>query len=160
MRLLLATIFLAIIATPIATAADPEGFVVWKLADLKEHEKTLGQKVGPDHSARETLGDYGNHIVRIIHRVGDGAPEFHSTMVDLWIVESGTGTLVVGGTLVNAKPLGGSGGAGEMTGTAISGGERRGVSAGDIIHIPAKTPHQILVGNGEITYLRVAIPAE
>jgi mannose-6-phosphate isomerase-like protein (cupin superfamily) len=140
-----------------------EGFGMWKLSDFKEHEKVLDSKIGPDHSARETLGNYGNHKIRFIHRVGTGAPEFHTYFVDLWIVESGHGTLVVGGTLVDPKPLTGNEAAarGDMTGTSIEGGERHDVSPGDVIHIPPKTPHQILVNQGEeITYLRIAIPSE
>jgi len=150
-------VLLPMVAAGIAAAADPEGFGMWKVSDLKQHESVLDQKIGPDHSGRETLGDYGNHLVRMIHRAGTGAPEFHENLVDLWIVTSGRGTLVVGGTLVGARATGGRG---EMTGTSIDGGERHDVAAGDVMHIPAKTPHQILVGNGEqITYLRVAIPA-
>ena len=163
MRPLLATIFISILATQFVKAGDPPGFGMWKLSDLKEHEKALDQKIGPDRSARETLGDYGNHRIRLIHRVSTGAPEFHSIFVDLWIVESGQGTLVVGGTLADAKPLTGADGEtrGEMTGTSVNGGERHEVSAGDVIHIPPKTPHQILLAKGEeITYLRIAIPIE
>ena len=140
-----------------------EGFGMWKLSEFKEHEKVLDSKIGPDHSARETLGNYGNHKIRFIHRVGTGAPEFHTYFVDLWIVESGHGTLVVGGTLNDPKPLTGNeaGARGDMTGSSIQGGERHDVSTGDVIHIPPKTPHQILVSKGdEITYLRIAIPSE
>jgi mannose-6-phosphate isomerase-like protein (cupin superfamily) len=140
-----------------------EGFGMWRLSDFNEHEKALDSKIGPDHSARETLGNYGNHKIRFIHRVGTGAPEFHTYFVDLWIVESGHGTLVVGGTLNDPKPLTGNeaGARGDMTGSSIEGGERHDVSTGDVIHIPPKTPHQILVSRGEeITYLRIAIPSE
>jgi quercetin dioxygenase-like cupin family protein len=50
---------------------------------------------------------------------------------------------------------------GEMSGTGIDGGERHEISAGDMIHIPAKTPHQALVlAGGEVTYVRVMIPAQ
>ena len=163
MRLLLATICIAMLAAPVLTAADPNGFGLWKISDLKEHEKALDSKIGPDRSSRETLGDYGNHRIRLIHRVGTGAPEFHANFVDLWIVESGQGTLVVGGTLVGAKQVNGADGEtrGEMTGTSIDGGERHEVSPGDVIHIPPKTPHQIQVPPGKsITYLRIAIPSE
>jgi mannose-6-phosphate isomerase-like protein (cupin superfamily) len=141
----------------------PEGFGMWTPSDLKEREKVLESKIGADHSARETLGEYGNHRIRFLHRAGTGAPEFHTHFVDLWIVEGGRGTLIVGGTLVDPKPLGGSGAdaLGDMTGSSIEGGERQDVSTGDVIHIPPKTPHQILVpGGGDITYLRIAIPSE
>jgi mannose-6-phosphate isomerase-like protein (cupin superfamily) len=145
------------------SSGDPAGFGMWNLSDFKEHEKTLDSRIGTDHSARETLGDYGNHRIRFIHRAGTGAPEFHTHFVDLWIVESGRGTLVVGGTLLDPKPLSGNDPEtrGDMTGSSINGGERHDVSTGDVIHIPPKTPHQILVPKGEeITYLRIAIPSE
>lgn len=151
------TLFLLFIPL-LATAADPDGFGMWKVSDFKQHETALDQKIGPDHSARETLGAYGDHMVRMIHRAGTGAPEFHENFVDLWIVTSGSGTLVVGGSLVDEHAT--AGGRGEKTGTSINGGERHAVSAGDVMHIPAKTAHQILVDKGsQITYLRVAIPA-
>ena len=163
MRLLLATMCISIFAVQVIKATDPNGFGIWKVSDLNEHEKVLDSKIGPDHSSRETLVDYGNHRVRFIHRVGTGAPEFHTHFVDLWIVESGQGTLVVGGTLADPKPVSGNDSEtrGDMTGTSINGGDRHEVSVGDVIHIPPKTPHQILVPNGkEITYLRIAIPSE
>ena len=43
-----------------------EGFGMWKLSNFNEHEKVLGSKTGPDHLARETLGAYGNHRIRLI----------------------------------------------------------------------------------------------
>ncbi|MGD0964108.1 MAG: hypothetical protein ABSA57_09440 [Candidatus Acidiferrales bacterium] len=162
MRLLQAAIFITILGAQAAKAGDPDGFGMWKAADFQAHEKALDQKVHADHSARETLGNYGNHRIRMIHRVGTGAPEFHTNYIDLWVVESGAATLVVGGTLVDGKSSGGDGEMlGEMSGTGISGGERHEISGGDVIHIPAKTPHQALVPEGgEITYLRIVIPAQ
>lgn len=165
-RMIVVTLLMSLVGfvgAQVASGGDPAGFGIWTPSDFKEHEKALDSNIRPDHSARETLGDYGNHRVRFIHRVGTGAPEFHTYFVDLWIVESGRGTLVVGGTLVNPKPLNGNDpeARGDMTGSSIKGGERHEVSLGDVIHIPPKTPHQILVRKGEkITYLRVAIPSE
>src|SRR5580698_11564463 len=142
MRTSLSLILIPLVAAGIAAAADPDGFGMWKVSDFKQHESVLDGKIGPDHSARVTLGDYGNHLVRMIHRAATGAPEFHANFVDLWIVESGKGTVVVGGTLTDPKPLGsGDASRGEMTGSGISGGERHEMSAGDVIHIPANTPH-------------------
>jgi mannose-6-phosphate isomerase-like protein (cupin superfamily) len=162
MRLLIAVLFVTLLGGAAAKAGDPDGFGMWKAADFQAHEKALDQKVRADHSARETLGDYSNHRIRMIHRVGTGAPEFHTNYVDLWVVESGHATLVVGGTLVDAKSSGGDGEMrGEMSGTGITGGERHEISAGDVIHIPAKTPHQALVPEGgEVTYLRIVIAAQ
>ena len=171
MRLLLAaiaTVFVAILGMEVVHvrhvhAQNLSGFVLWKHADLQAKEKVLDQKIGPDHSAREQLfagsgqplQDEGDAL-RLIHRVGTGqAPEFHAHFIDIWFVQSGKGTLVVGGKMIGGKPNSN----GDMVGTGIEGGERHEISAGDVVHIPVNTPHQGLVEpGGELTYIRLGIP--
>lgn len=133
-------------------------FALWKAADLSLRDKALAAKVGPDHSARETLGEYGNHRMRLLYRVAEGAPEQHDKIVDVWIVQSGEGTLVVGGKMTGTKAGTGDG---EFLGTGIDGGERHALGAGDIVHIPAKSPHRVIARAGQhVTYVNVRIPAE
>jgi mannose-6-phosphate isomerase-like protein (cupin superfamily) len=138
-------------------AADPVGFAMWKPAELKQRDEALSKKVGADHSARETLADYGDHRFRMLYRDADGLPEQHDNMVDVVIVESGEGTLVLGGKMINLKA---GPGPGEYVGTGIEGGERHALAPGDLVHIPAKTPHNFLVAKGKhITYVLVKFPA-
>lgn len=137
-------------------AADPPGFALWKSAELKERDSALSKKVGPDHSARETLADYKSHRFRLIYRDGDGFPEQHDNIIDVVIVQSGAGTLLLGGKMVNPTS---SNTPGESRGTGIEGGERHPLGAGDVIHIPAKVPHSFLVPKGgHITYVLVKFP--
>ena len=43
---------------------------------------------------------------------------------------------------------------------AVEGGERHALAPGDLVHIPAKTPHNFLVAKGKhITYVLVKFPA-
>jgi len=138
-------------------AADPPGFALWSAAELKQRDQALSKKVGADHSARETLADYGDHRFRLLYRDADGLPEQHDKIVDVVIVQSGEGTLLLGGRMVNPKT---SSGAGEYLGTGIEGGERHPLAAGDVVHIPAKIPHSFLVPKGKhITYVLVKFPA-
>jgi mannose-6-phosphate isomerase-like protein (cupin superfamily) len=138
-------------------AADPAGFAMWKSAQLKQRDVALSKKVGPDHSARETLADYGDHRFRVLYRDADGVPEQHDNVVDVVIVQSGEGTLLVGGQMIDPKA---SNGVGEYLGTGIQGGERHALGPGDVAHIPAGIPHSFLVPNGKhITYVLVKIPA-
>ena len=138
-------------------AADPPGFAVWRAAELKQRDEALSKKVGADHSARETLADYGDHRFRLLYRDADGLPEQHDTIIDVVIVQSGEGTLLLGGTMINPKA---SSGAGEYLGAGIEGGERHPLGAGDVVHIPAKIPHSFLVPKGKhITYVLVKFPA-
>ena len=138
-------------------AADPTGFAMWRAAELKQRDEALSKKVGPDHSARETLAEYSDHRFRMLYRDADGVPEQHDNIVDVVIVQSGEGTLLLGGRMINAKA---STGAGEYLGTGIEGGERHALAAGDVVHIPAKIPHSFLVPKGKhITYVLVKFPA-
>src|SRR5262245_4553992 len=146
----------ALVAAP-ALAADPPGFGLWSTAELKQRDQALSKKVGPDHSARETLADYGDHRFRLLYRDEDGLPEQHDRIVDVVIVRSGEGTLLLGGKMINAKTTSGPG---EFLGTGIEGGERHPLGAGDVVHIPAKVPHSFLVPKGKhITYVLVKFPA-
>jgi hypothetical protein len=137
-------------------AADAPGFGLWRAAELKQRDEALSKKVGPDHSARETLADYGNHRFRFLYRDADGFPEQHDSIIDVVFVESGEGTLQLGGKMINPK----SSTAGEWLGTSLEGGERHPLAAGDVIHIPAKIPHSFLVPKGKhITYVLVKFPS-
>jgi len=139
------------------SAADPMGFAMWKPAELKQRDEALSKKVGADHSARETLADYGDHRFRMLYRDADGVPEQHDNVVDVVIVQSGEGTLLLGGKMINLKA---STGVGEYLGTGIEGGERHALAPGDLVHIPAKIPHSFLVAKGKhITYVLVKFPA-
>ena len=90
-------------------AADPPGFALWSTAQLKQRDEALSKKVGADHSARETLADYGDHRFRLLYRDADGLPEQHDQIIDVVIVQSGEGTLLLGGKMINAKVSGGAG---------------------------------------------------
>jgi len=137
-------------------AADPPDFRLWKADELKKRDAALSKKVGPDHSSRETLADFGDHRVRFLYRDADGFPEQHDNIVDMVYVQSGEGTLQLGGTVIDKKA---TGGVGEFVGSRLEGGERHALSAGDVIHIPAKIPHAFLVPKGKhITYVLVKFP--
>ena len=72
------------------------------------------------------------------------------------MVQSGAATLVVGGEIVGAR----TSSPGEIRGTSIEGGERVKLGAGDVIHIAAKTPHQLLIEpGGKFTYFVVKVDA-
>lgn len=138
-------------------AADPPGFALWNTAELKQRDQALSKKVGADHSARETLADYGDHRFRLLYRDADGLPEQHDRIIDVVIVQSGEGTLLLGGRMINPKI---TSGAGEYLGTGIEGGDRHPLGPGDVVHIPARIPHSFLVPTGKhITYVLVKFPA-
>ena len=134
---------------------QPPGFALWTDAELQRRHTVLTGLIRPDHSARETLADYGSptrsHRFRYIHRDADGLPEIHDDIIDVVLITSGAGQLRVGGRILNRRGSLGSG---------IDGGTIYPVAAGDVLHIPVKTPHGYLVPvGGHITYVLVRVPA-
>jgi mannose-6-phosphate isomerase-like protein (cupin superfamily) len=98
--------------------------------------------------------DYGTHILSVSHREKDGVVEQHAHKDDVMVVQTGEGTLVVGGKGLNMHATG----PGEQQGSSIEGGTKFHVSVGDVIHIPAGVPHQFFVATGtQITYTLVKI---
>ena len=150
------TIAILTAAAALPAGSDPAGFELWKNGDLRAFEQKLSPKISAQKIALQTLGSYGNHSFLIAHREGSGEAELHETQNDVMVVESGEATLVVGGTVVDAKTTAPH----EIRGPSIKGGEKKSLAAGDVIHIPVKVPHQMLVESGkQITYFVVKIEA-
>ncbi len=135
-------IVLAAMMSPQAPSA-PQGFVLWP-------------KGVPPGGITEKA-PFSNHVLSISHRDKDGLVEVHDKFVDLMVIQSGEATLVVGGTVVEpatTEP-------GEIRGKSIQGGITRKLQPGDVIRIPAKTPHQFFIpAGGQITYVLVKVAAE
>jgi quercetin dioxygenase-like cupin family protein len=71
------------------------------------------------------------------HRDKAGRPEAHDKDTEIVLVMEGEATYVTGGTMVDGKELR----PGERAGSGIQGGETRHLTKGDVIVIPAGTPH-------------------
>ena len=136
---------LALIAVMMAIAAVPAGYDHWSAEQFATHEEALhkGMKNG---LASETLGNWGNHLLLKTRReAGSGQAELHEKQADLIVVQSGQATIIIGGRILNGKTTAPN----EIRGTSIEGGERQSLKAGDVLHVPAKTPHQVLLDAGQ-----------
>jgi mannose-6-phosphate isomerase-like protein (cupin superfamily) len=151
---------LALMAIPLvllsAQAPAPAGFEHWTPAELQGAAKELATTAAADthHVATKTLGDFSNDLFLLAHREADGTPELHETQADIFFVQSGTATLILGGTLQNAETTAPH----EKRNGTIQGGTRHKLSAGDVVRIPANVPHQLVLGGArEFTYLVVKV---
>ena len=86
--------------------------------------------------------------VHASHRDGPGQAEVHERDTDILYVVGGTATLVTGGRDDDPKPTS----AGEVRGSSIEGGETRQLSAGDVVVVPAGTPHWFQAVPGPLDY--------
>ncbi|PYT80686.1 MAG: hypothetical protein DMG40_12055 [Acidobacteria bacterium] len=134
----------------------PQGFDHWTSGSLASMSQALDAQAAsdPHHFAVRQLSTDPNEYFLLARRVADGEPEWHETEADIFIVESGTGTLLVGGTLVGGEITAPH----EKRNGTIQGGVRQKLVAGDVVRIPPRVPHQVLLDGGkEFTYLVVKV---
>lgn len=144
-------------AQPGPSAQDqPATTTYWSAPELKGLAKELSPKAKASdrHIATKGLLRTRTHTASVIHREATDAAEQHEGVSDFWIVESGEGTLAVGGEIVDRRELV----AGEYRGPSIRGGEKFKLAPGDHVNIPPNTPHQMLLESGQaITYTIVKV---
>jgi mannose-6-phosphate isomerase-like protein (cupin superfamily) len=151
MKPLALTLLLAGFALP---AGDPPGFYLWKSAGLKGFIKTLAPQMNDKKVATQSIASYGNYSFMVAHREGSGEAEYHATQADVFVVQSGEATLVVGGELVDGKTSAPN----EMRAASIKGGTEKKLAAGDVVTIPAKVAHQVKLDAGkQFTYFVVKV---
>lgn len=86
----------------------------------------------------------------IVRRTQDGVVEIHTGLNDIFVVQRGSATLLVGGTVTGNH----STAPGEFRGGSITSGRAQSLAPGDAVWIPAGIPHQLLVRKGQqFTYL-------
>ena len=110
-----------------------------QLADLAPQAKSSG-------SSGSTLGDYTSHQIKLSVRTSSGGAEVHAHYDDVFFVTQGQATLTTGGTVVDAK----TDADGETKGPSIQDGKTQVISVGDVVHIPAGTPHQLKIAPGTL----------
>jgi mannose-6-phosphate isomerase-like protein (cupin superfamily) len=134
----------------------PQGFEHWSPASSQRVAQALATEAAadPHHFAVKQLSDFANEAFLLVHREADGQVEWHETQVDVFFVQSGSATLVVGGTLLNGETVAPH----EKRNGTIQGGTRQKLSAGDVVRIPARVPHQLVLdGAHEFTYLVIKV---
>jgi mannose-6-phosphate isomerase-like protein (cupin superfamily) len=95
------------------------------------------------HDQVATVMSKGGPIVNdpglliLANRRTAGAVEYHEHTNHIFIMVEGEATFITGGTMVNPKRTSPD----QMTATSIDGGQTYHLVAGDVITIPAKTPH-------------------
>jgi glc operon protein GlcG len=77
------------------------------------------------------------YMVHTSRRDKAGVAEVHTQDADIIYVQDGSATFVTGGTVVDPQPTD----ANEIRGKEIAGGETRTITKGDVIIVPAGTPH-------------------
>lgn len=108
----------------------------------------------PDGAASDVLKQYPGHAIHLLVRTRNGGAEQHARFADLFIVLQGCPTLATGGTISKAQTVA----PGEVRGDDVIDGRLQLLRPGDLAHVPAGLPHQMLVpGDKPVTCLVLKI---
>ena len=145
---------LVVIAT--AQKTTPDGFELWTADLLTQVEEALKTDAAsnPQHVSVQHLADFPNDTFMLARRDADGVAEWHETQTDIFFVRSGSATLVVGGNMMGGTTVEPH----EKRNGIIEGGVRRKLVPGDVVRIPPRVPHQILLdGSKGFTYFVIKV---
>ena len=144
---------LMIVVTAMVSQAQTKGTDYYSPQELMQKGQALNKQAhATNNVATEILDRYPGHFTELAYRFKDGQAEQHATMADIFIVLDGSATLLSGGEIVNAK----TSGPGEVRGDSVRNGNRQKLNKGDIVHIPAGLPHQLVEpSSGGFTYFIV-----
>jgi uncharacterized protein GlcG (DUF336 family)/mannose-6-phosphate isomerase-like protein (cupin superfamily) len=125
-------------------AAQP-GVSFWKSDDVKA-AFTKGSVLFGGEDGR-------NYMVHASHREGPGMAEVHELDADIIYVLDGSATFVTGGSVEGGKTTA----LNEIRGASIRNGDVRRISKGDVLIVPAGTPHWFKDVSGPLNYYVVKV---
>jgi mannose-6-phosphate isomerase-like protein (cupin superfamily) len=133
-------------AAAVAYSTDQLLQLAQQMREQAKNSKEAGTGILEKHLDSSTI---------LAFRDRDGKAELHQQFGDVFVVLQGTATLVTGGTITGSTTTA----PGEIRGTSIEQGIRQKLQEGDIAHIPAGVPHQVVLdAGGTFTYFVVKIP--
>lgn len=95
------------------------------------------------------------HYLNVVHRSGYSWAESHEAIADFYIIIEGSGTLLLGGEMVDALAIDVPG---EWRSPTLKDAEPHVIAKGDLINIPSNVPHQWdLTDDESITYIIVKV---
>jgi quercetin dioxygenase-like cupin family protein len=117
--------FGALLVATVLLGAAAQSTIAVTYADRDRVEKGGSLATAPDYT------------VSVLRRMGPGQVEVHEKETDIFYVVDGEATFITGGTMIGGKTTG----LNQLRGTDIQGGQTHRLSKGDVIVVPAGTPH-------------------
>ena len=107
-------------------------------------EKAKADRKGDAPLVAEPILTLAPYRAQLEYRPGTSPAAVHEKDAELMVVLQGTGNIVTGGKLVDEK----RNNANNLGGSSIAGGNSQAVVKGDMIIVPASTPHQVIPTGG------------
>ena len=129
-----------------------------KAIDLTEEDLAAVAKEMPGKNLATTrLLEGGFYSVNIRRLTGPETAHLHPTSLTIYVVREGSGTLITGGSIVDAKGQPVQSG---QAGDDIKGGVARTIKAGDIVVTPPGVPHFIRDVQGNLVFMNLIFERE
>lgn len=136
-----------------AAAQAPEDGVRVSAADLA----AMVAKVGASGAVNAPVPTGPGATVLIVRREAVGEVEVHDKVNDEFVVQSGHAQVRVGGKVTGARQTA----PGEWRGGTVTGGKTYDLGPGDVLWIPAGSPHQVTARKADpFVYLAVKFDAK
>jgi len=118
-------------------------------------DKAKADRKGDAPVTAEPILSLAPYRAQLEYRPGNAPAAVHEKDAELMVVLEGTGNIVTGGKLVDEKRVN----AANLTGPSIADGMSHMVVKGDMILVPANTPHQITAtGGAPIVLMTMHVP--
>ena len=138
-------------ATPPGSPAPAD---VYGPEQLRAMSTDLISKAAASGAASKTLEQYPGHYTMLAYRNRSGGAEQHPKFADMFVIVEGSAILQTGGTIVGPTVSA----SGEIRGEALENSSERLLHTGDVVHIPAGTPHLLkLDKNAMLLYFVIKI---
>ena len=155
---LFALTFLAAVAVPaIAPAAEPAPMRTFmNNKDIMGLiDKAKADRKGDAPLVAEPILLMAPYRAQLEYRPSTAPAALHEKDAELMVVLQGAGNIVTGGKLVGEK----RNNANNLSGSSITGGKSQAVAVGDMLIVPANTPHQVIpTGGAPIVLMTLHVP--
>ena len=152
----LALTFLVAVAA-VARAAEPA-----PPRTFMDHKEIMGlidkakaDRKGEAPLVSEPILSMSPYRAQLEYRPATAPAALHEKDAELMVVLQGAGNIVTGGKLVDEK----RNNANNLSGSSIAGGNSQAVVVGDMLIVPANTPHQVIpTGGAPIVLMTLHVP--
>ena len=152
---ILALTFLAALAAPaISRSAEPPQFMSHKEI-MGLVDKAKADRKGDAPLVAEPILLMAPYRAQLEYRPKTAPAALHEKDAELFVVLQGAGDIVTGGKIVDEKRVN----ANNLSGPSIEGGHSQSVHVGDMLIVPANTPHQVIpTGGAPIVIMTMHVP--
>ncbi|MDH3208424.1 MAG: hypothetical protein OEO79_17615 [Gemmatimonadota bacterium] len=142
----------------------PEEYIHWDAQSFAATQADLEERIAEGYRTWGTRFVFERvldatadrpHNISIVHREGYTQPEIHELKWDLYVILDGSGTLLVGGErtdwMSDGRPA-------DQQRPGLRGAQSFQVAKGDVVHVPARVWHQVVLDEGQpMTYMLINV---